>query len=360
MSLLGSLGSDGGGDETWTTLSDVRRRPRSDGDVSEPLDSDVMSSRLKCFRVEYFGAEWPLSNLSRHFQHFQYAIWRKKNLPGVDGEVVGSVWDGFIEARDRLRVRTLCSVLGWHGPGMDFRLMPMGRMRREDARAQVMNKGPDGMTDAVEWGQWRMNAQDQQFIELQQRAASGDSLEDLRIAFPSLVAKHYYYVTRMVADFDRKRAQQPREVNVWLFYGKTGTGKTTVAYKQALELVGGDPCKVYILDNTTATGKICGTVWFDGYTGQKCLVLDDYMGREYPVNQMLRWLDGKIPLQIPIKGSMTQARWTHVWITTNIPFDMWQDAGCPMVPESRDALWRRINHVYRFTDVGVWEVEKGV
>lgn len=107
-----------------------------------------------------------------------------------------------------------------------------------------------------------------------------------------------------------------RDVKVYVFYGSSGTGKTRDAWELNPELY----------------SKPDGN-WFDGYSGQDCLLLDDYQG-DLPYTWLLKILD-RYPIQLPVKGGFVTARYTKVIITTNVHPRHWYGG-------NYDALKRRI------------------
>lgn len=107
----------------------------------------------------------------------------------------------------------------------------------------------------------------------------------------------------------------------------TGTGKTYAATLHP---------DFFIL---TMPQRPTDAVWFDGYAGQSRLVLDEYNG-QIPYRTMLRILD--IPSYVaPIKGGTVPAHWTHVIITTNVPWNSWYPA-----EHDTSHLGRRIHNVF--------------
>lgn len=98
-----------------------------------------------------------------------------------------------------------------------------------------------------------------------------------------------------------------RNVKVYILWGQPGTGKTRAAYS----LYGKS---LYRLAS-------CQPEWWDGYTGQKTVLLDDFYGC-LPYARMLHLLDG-YPLQLPRKGSFWQASYKRVVITSNTSYKDW-------------------------------------
>lgn len=95
-----------------------------------------------------------------------------------------------------------------------------------------------------------------------------------------------------------------REVNVIVLYGQAGSGKTRYCYENYSDIY------------SKPRGE-----WWDGYTGQKTILLDDYYGY-MPYCELLRVLD-RYPYQVPIKGGFVHAQWDTVLITSNEPPSQW-------------------------------------
>jgi len=110
-----------------------------------------------------------------------------------------------------------------------------------------------------------------------------------------------------------------RHVNVIVLIGAPGTGKSRWAYDNYPELY------------SKPEGQ-----WFDGYSGQKTLLLDDFYG-DIPYSQLLKMCD-RYPLQVPVKCGFIYAQWDTVIITSNRSPDTWY-------PSGTDALNRRISRL---------------
>lgn len=111
-----------------------------------------------------------------------------------------------------------------------------------------------------------------------------------------------------------------RDVNVITLIGDAGTGKSRWAYETYPDLY----------------SKPEG-YWWDGYDGEKTILLDDYYG-DIPYSQFLKVSD-RYPLRVPIKGGFVNAQWTTVIITSNRDPANWYVEG--MTP----ALERRLKDV---------------
>lgn len=140
---------------------------------------------------------------------------------------------------------------------------------------------------------------------------------------------------------ERDSDRQVQGVRVLVLYGATGTGKTYAA----VNLIAGG-VDYYICETpSTSTGK----VWFDGYQGQKTLVLDDFEGSHCSFRFLLRLLD-KYKLKVEIKGGHSWAVWTTVVVTTNVHPSNWY-SGVDVTP-----LQRRINEIRYIEEQGVYSL----
>lgn len=107
--------------------------------------------------------------------------------------------------------------------------------------------------------------------------------------------------------------------------GRTRCGKTRLARKYGTFILGG-----YQLS------------WWNGYEGQRCLIIDDFAGdKDVHIQHLLRILDGN-QLRLEMKGAHTWALWNAVIITTNLRFsDLYSQAPA----EHLAALNERITRV---------------
>ncbi|AGA18289.1 hypothetical protein [uncultured marine virus] len=117
-----------------------------------------------------------------------------------------------------------------------------------------------------------------------------------------------------------------RDVEVIVLYGTTGSGKT----RRAVEESKGDIYPLVSYD----------PLWFDGYSGQKNLLLDEFYGQLKPY-KLLQILDGYYR-DWPVKGDYVRGIWDRVYITSNTPPDEWYRT---IPAEVYRALMRRVTHV---------------
>lgn len=154
-------------------------------------------------------------------------------------------------------------------------------------------------------------------------------------------AKFEKAVNFMRATLNEKASdRQLQGVNVVVLYGPTGTGKTYAAVNH----FGKDD---YHIQDCPATPN--SKLWFDGYAGQRVLILDDFSGDFCNYRYLLRVLD-KYRLKVEIKGSHVWALWTTVVITTNVHPSGWYGAATNSAP-----LRRRINEIRYCEEQGLYQ-----
>lgn len=122
---------------------------------------------------------------------------------------------------------------------------------------------------------------------------------------------------------------QPRDKPFvkWL-YGKTGTGKTRLAYQE----LG--------FDNTWTNSNTLQ--WFDGYDQQENVIIDDFRGNQCTFAFLLRLLD-RYPMRVPVKGGFVNWVPKKIYITSSQhPEYVYKDQN---INDNIDQLLRRIDDI---------------
>lgn len=130
----------------------------------------------------------------------------------------------------------------------------------------------------------------------------------------------------------RYRASLPStlrpKIDVFVYWGASRTGKSTRAAKEA----GPDACFKP------------GGLWWDTYTGQDAVVINEFDPEAVPCATLLQWLDGQ-PYHAPVKHGHAAARYTRVYLTANTDPRTWY----PEAPRDQvRALARRFTKVVHF------------
>lgn len=131
--------------------------------------------------------------------------------------------------------------------------------------------------------------------------AKKNNLEDI----PSdIFIRSYSTLNRIGVDFAQPVLRTPQKVIV--LWGPSGSGKSHWAFENA-----GDD--YYI--------KAPLTKWWDGYRGQKTILIDEFRG-VIDVSHFLKWVD-KYPCAVEKKGSQVYLETTTWYITSNLHPDSW-------------------------------------
>lgn len=140
-------------------------------------------------------------------------------------------------------------------------------------------------------------------------------------AIPSDIYIRCYNQLRRISSDHAVPVPMVREC--YVFWGRTGTGKSKLAWEQAgMEAYAKDP----------------QTKWWDGYSNQQHVIIDEFRGTIH-ISHILRWLD-RYPVRVECKGSSLPLNARKVWITSNIDPRNWY---LDIDEETKSALLRRLN-----------------
>lgn len=241
----------------------------------------------------------------------RYAIWQLERCP----ESGRLHLQGYIELHDKMRVGRLKRLLGSSSLHAEAR-----RGKRDQAR-EYCRKEESRVAGPWEFGTFdRRSSRPNGLSEVTDRIQGGASIRTVMEEFPCWYVRYRSGLSHLAAEQARKAIPSWRNVQVHVYWGATGTGKT----RKACDDAGDDG---FILDQGER-------VWFDGYSGESTLIIDDFYGW-IKYGMLLRILDGH-KYRAEVKGSHVWAAWTTVVITSNKAPEEWYSEGM------RDALARRL------------------
>ncbi|AXL65944.1 replication-associated protein [False black widow spider associated circular virus 1] len=133
-------------------------------------------------------------------------------------------------------------------------------------------------------------------------------LKRLREDCPEVYVKYHRGLHQL---YNAELPSRPRAPDVHLLFGPPGCGKTRFFY-----------------DNYPNSPSLAVTdgFWFDGYSGEDSVLIDDYDGKasRWTLSNLLRILD-RYSIQVPIKGGFTPWIPTRIFITSNLHPSNWYD-----------------------------------
>ncbi len=142
-----------------------------------------------------------------------------------------------------------------------------------------------------------------------------DGLEAAIDEFPHTFVQYSKGCKELSLHYKRKKTKVERKMYVTAIHGTPGSGKSYFAQRF-------DAGNAWTLPVQTKNSP----VWFDGYAGERTLIIEDFDADTIPYRTLLRLLD-EGPLQVKISGSYVPAEWNHVVITANDPPQDWYKAG---------------------------------
>lgn len=162
------------------------------------------------------------------------------------------------------------------------------------------------------------------------------TITEMPVGFHRLIRSNMQYVKALTMEAQQRAAAGMRDVRTIVYWGLTGTGKTFNAMQSAGET--GELVFIITLNKEK-------NAWFDGYSGQTTIILDEFDWHKVDINELKRLLDG-YPYRLPVKGSFTYAQWTRVFITSNENPKDWY---ATMPQADYDAVQRRLTEKVEFT-----------
>lgn len=263
-----------------------------------------MSGRHWCFTLNNYKAEevmamedWP----------FRYLIY---------GYEVGE--EGTPHIQGYIELRKVCRLAAMKKLNKRAHWEP--RKGPREAARDYCKKGGEWL----EFGNWEAGGQGKRtdLQKVMSLVKEGKERLEIMEEAPAIYARNMRFVEAYRAEIDKAETRTFRNVDVEVLWGDAGVGKSRKAHEY-------DP-KVFTVN--------CDESFpFDGYSGEKTILLDDFYG-DIKYSNLLRILDG-YQYRCNVKGGHAYAKWTKVFITSNKKPSEWYKYG--LTP----ALQRRLTTV---------------
>lgn len=165
-------------------------------------------------------------------------------------------------------------------------------------------------------------------IELGERIKSGTPVRD--ILWDEPMAYHQYGRTMQAleAEYERRLPGRDRPMEVWVFHGPAGSGKSTMARSA--------------LPGAFSKGDGTGQ-WWDGYVGQDSIIVGE-MDFDLGINFWKQLMDEPV-FSVQVKNGMKRVRATEMIICCNEDPSTWW-FGVNEVHKT--AFWRRVQTIVKF------------
>lgn len=249
-----------------------------------------------------------------------YLVWQVEK--GESGTIH---LQGYVEFKTQ---KTMVSVHKWMPHGAFF----ARKGTAEQARAYCM-KEDTRVEGPWEKGEISKPEQGKRTDLVEFREDAKRLSEDMMHAKWAVEMKMYWRMYRCIVEKSRPGDLEGGR-QVILCYGAPGTGKSVYARSV-------DPTGEY------AVFPVTKDMWFNGVTGARVVVLDDFTGA-FKLSLYLQVMD-RFPQKVPIKGGFEWWNPEVVIITTNIhPMDWWKWEGREC---QREAVGRRFTKLLFFSNL---------
>lgn len=310
------------------------RKPTGSGGAGSPSESNA---KHWCF-TSFADAEpcFP--------EQASYAIWQRERAPDT-GRLH---WQGYIEFKTKKRRSLVQKLLGDTTAHMELR---KGTRAQAIAYSCKKESRVDGTTFTEHGVRPDSEESKSQIAKVAELVRDGASIIDIATEMPSAIIRYDRGIKALINARDALRPMSYRAVRVLVISGRPGCGKTKWCYNFIRDNYDG------VAYNKTYTDG--SPSWWDGYAGQRCVLIDDFEGQA-PIEELLHLLGGYGHCRnYAIKGGFITLDNIEVFIfTTNNKAEDWYRFR-RMTPVKIEALMRRITHRVTIKDDNVLEYVKG-
>lgn len=228
-----------------------------------------------------------------------YVIWQQEQCPDTQRKH----WQGYVEYTSKKRRHQVQQDIGDEKAHCE--------LRRGTAQQAIdyCRKQESSIANTQEEHGNHSEPLVNQWDAIKQACANGAKWGDLVEEFTSVIAKNASGIRLIKQHYDARRNLTFVPVTVTAICGSTGVGKSRYAIDRANRDY---PGSTFIKTYTKGAPS-----WWDGYTDQQCLIIDDFEG-DASINEFLQLLGGYGHNQMwPVKGGFITISIKEVFITSN-------------------------------------------
>jgi hypoxanthine phosphoribosyltransferase len=264
--------------------------------------------------------DWAIIN-----KYISYLCYQAETCPTTGKEHIQAYCE-LKEALDYTSIKTIFNDEKlWLGAREGSQTQAIDYTKKEDTRIKGL--------EWIELGIKKNQGGRTDITNVMQMLEEGKRPKDVREEFPSVYFKFEDKVHKIFLEYARERPDVKTEMKNFILIGRPGTGKTSEVYRRH------NKNDIYVLNRTSQTA------WFDGYTDQKVLLIDDFTKGMFSLREILQFLD-EYPIEFQKKNGFIMKQWDCVYITSNYNPKDWFDEDIMNVNhEQHDAFMRRITHI---------------
>lgn len=258
-------------------------------------------------------------HLPLHLDYIRYQ--QEVGRPGAGQNQDRTHMQGYLEFDQELNEAEVRMIMGWQ----PFVVAPDGTRNLNDVylaprrgsqfRAIEYVSDPEKRvpgTESVAFGEPHPPDAPSQMAQVVRDISQGMPWAQVVDTHGEAAARYWNNLRNMVEHHERPLAQAIRDVKVFLLWGDTNMGKTHMVYERH------PAADIYV--KLPQTGG--GTSWWDGYDRHRVVLIDDFDGKDLPLNQLLRVLD-KWPISVNVRGGTKAFLPEYIYVTSNVYHDEW-------------------------------------
>lgn len=249
-------------------------------------------SRNVCWTLNNYGdADIDRLRLLSKDSSIKYIIWGKETAPST----------GTLHLQGYTQAKSPLALLGWKK-----RLGSRVHIEASKGNFQQNFEYCSKDKDFEEHGERPAPGKRTDLQAVAEKIRAGASIPSIADEFPTEFIRYHRGLTALKEIYDFAKPRDFKTV-VRVYVGRPGVGKSQAAARE-----GSFYGEVYYKPNGA---------WWDGYTGQPTVILDDFYGG-LPYNELLHMCD-RYPHKVPVKGAFREFRSRLVIITSNNYVEEW-------------------------------------
>nr|WAE42650.1 MAG: replication associated protein [Cressdnaviricota sp.] len=262
-------------------------------------------------------------------KRIKYMVWQNEV-----GEKGTPHWQIYVEMKTKCRFGTIKAL--FPGTHIEWRKGTQAQARaycmKEESRVAGEDQGP------WEWGEFEADKHGAR-TDIEQALATLHETKDIKAVARGhgVTYVKYYRGIERIQNVLKLYDDKTWRTKLHILWGVPNSGKSY----EARHMV---PDSTYVLE---APNQVKGGVWWDAYTGEDVIVIEEFDKMPFLSIRELLTLADEGAKQIQYKGGFTRFMAKHIVITSNANWECWW-AGEIITDTTREALKSRITRIKEF------------